>query len=266
MKSIIIVLICFVGLIGLYLYNQDTSEPLNEVSKIVKGDEESSYERSDRIYNEVLKKCSDIENYIYNTIVHTGSNLDLKCLEKKLSFHSKVKPKILSTNEITAKHDNSSVTLMEIKSVVDICSGESNPFCKHNLIIDNDKFIYVRTSDQAETSLLKENTYHIVNRTSTYRSNYIYYADKNKLLDLGQGGTLEFEEDTIIKYGVKSYWDGGGAFWFNLKIDYEGNYIELINEEDSDKCYPFEKFNHKNEEFKNTFKQQGLKELCVWEK
>ena len=22
---------------------------------------------------------------------------------------------------------------------------------------------------------------------------------------------------------------------------------------------------HKNEEFKNTFKQQGLKELCVWE-
>jgi len=266
MKYIVIVLICFIGIIALYLYNKDTPEPNNEVSQAAKEDKESRYEKSHRIYSKVLKKCSDLENYKFELVIHTGSNLDLNCLEIELAPHSQVKPKILSTIQITSKLHNSSVTLMEIKSVFDICSGESNPFCKHNLIIDNEKFIYVRTSDQAETSLLKENTYHVVNRTSTYRSNYIYYADKNKLLDLGQGGTLEFEDNSITKYGVKSYWDGGGAFWYNLRIDYEGNYIELINEEDSDKCYPFEKFNHKNEEFKNTFKEQGLKELCVWEK
>ncbi len=266
MKYIVIVLICFIGIIALYLYNKDTPELNNEVSQVVKEDEESSYERSDRIYNEVLKKCSDIENYTYESIIHTGSNLDLNCLEIELAPHSQVKPKILSTNQITAKLDNSSVTLMEIKSVFDICSGEYEPFCNDNLIIDNEKFIYVRTSDQAETSLLKENTYHIVNRTSTWRNNYIFHADKNKLVELGVGSTLEFEDDSITKYGVKSYWDGGGAFWYNVKIDYEGNFIELINEEDSDKCYPFKKFNHKNEKFKNTFKEQGLKELCVWHK
>ena len=280
MKYIIIVLFCFMGAIGFYLYNQDTPEPNNEVSQAVKEDTpepnnevsqavkedgETRYQKNHRIYSEVLKKCSDIENYKFKSVIHTGSNLDLNCLEMELAPHSQVKPKILSTNEITGKFDEASVTLMEIKSVFDICSGEYEPFCKDNLIIDNDKFIYVRTSDQAETSLLKENTYHLVNRTSTYRSNYIYYADKNKLVDLGIGGTLEFEEDTIIKYAVKSYWDGGGAFWYNVKIDYEGNFIELINEEDSDNCYPLEEFDHNNEEFKNTFKQQGLKELCVWE-
>jgi len=266
MKYIIIVLICFIGIIALYIYNQDTPEPHNEVSQVAKEDEESRYEKSHRIYSEVLKKCSDKENYKFESVIHTGSNLDLNCLEMELAPHSQVKPKILSTNLITGKFDEATATLMEIKSVFDICSGEFNPFCKHNLIIDNEKFIYVRTSDQAETSLLKENTYHIVNRMSTWRNNYIFHADKNKLVELGVGSTLEFEDDSITKYGVKSYWDGGGAFWYNLRIDYEGNYIELINEEDSDKCYPFEKFNHKNEEFKNIFKEQGLKELCVWHK
>ena len=61
------------------------------------------------------------------------------------------------------------------------------------------------------------------------------------------------EEDEIIVRQRKSYFEHGGAFWYSLKIDYQGRYIELLNRGSS--CYPYKKFSHMSEQFRNTLKK-----------
>ena len=94
----------------------------------------SKWEKRELIYDEAIKKCSDYIGKV--SVVYTGNNLNLECFEKELSVHSYAKPRILSSNDIEGKLDNSKVKLMEIKSVFDICSGEGTNYCRDNIILD----------------------------------------------------------------------------------------------------------------------------------
>ena len=101
---------------------------------------------------------------------------------------------------------------------------------------------------------------------STHRRNFIFNTKSNVLASIGDGHVITFTDQSIIKEGVKNYFEPSGAFWYDVVIDYEGNYLELLNVGESDQCYSFEKFNHLDEKFKKIFKKQKLKKLCVWHK
>ena len=127
-------------------------------------------------------------------------------------------------------------------------------------IIDIEKDIYKIT----ETT--NDNFYHVVVDYSTHDRNYIYNVKDKKLSPIGDG-SIEIKDDAIYRYWAKSYFDNvGGAFWYNIKVNYSGEYIELIPMEKDAKCYSIDKFKHMTDEFVNVFKKQKLDKLCVWHK
>ena len=127
-------------------------------------------------------------------------------------------------------------------------------------VIDIEKDIYKIT----ETT--NDNFYHVVVDYSTHDRNYIYNVKDKKLSPIGDG-SIEIKDDAIYRYWAKSYFDNvGGAFWYNIKVNYSGEYIELIPMEKDAKCYSIDKFKHMTDEFVNVFKKQKLDKLCVWHK
>ena len=71
-------------------------------------------------------------------------------------------------------------------------------------------------------------------------------------------GGLKFKKDHILVKGQKSYFDGGGAFWFDSKINYAGERIELINSGNT--CKDITGF---YEGLQKAMKKQGLQDFCV---
>ena len=106
---------------------------------------------------------------------------------------------------------------------------------------------------------------------TTHDKNYTYNMTSNTLSELGDGDLI-FKKDFILKRGVKSYWFKGdkslGPFWYDVKVDFEGNYLELINYEGPNgrECFTYEELEGSSEKLRETFKKQNLKEFCVWRK
>lgn len=116
------------------------------------------------------------------------------------------------------------------------------------------------------TATNNDNFYLVVINHSTHDRNYIYNVKNEKLYPIGDG-RVEFKDNAIYRYWAKSYFDNvGGAFWYNIKVNYSGEYIELVNMEKDAKCYGISKFKHMPSEFISTFKKQKLNKLCVWHK
>ena len=78
---------------------------------------------------------------------------------------------------------------------------------------------------------------------------------------------MEFERDKITKTSVKGYLaKNGGAFWFNVNLDYHGRYLELFDVNKFAAYYPYKRFANMSEQFRAAFKRQKLRKLCVWHK
>ena len=112
----------------------------------------------------------------------------------------------------------------------------------------------------------KNNFYHVIIDHGTHQRNYIYDV-KNKIFEnVGDGG-LKIKNGAIYRYWAKSYFPEWGAFWYNIKVSFTGEYLELINMEGEDKkCYPIGRFEHMSSEFKQLFKKQKLDKFCIWHK
>ena len=74
-------------------------------------------------------------------------------------------------------------------------------------------------------------------------------------------GKIEFKKDHILVKGQKSYFEGGGAFWFDSKRNYSGEIIELISKDNT--CEDITMF---HESIQKAMKKQRLQKFCVWTK
>jgi hypothetical protein len=92
---------------------------------------------------------------------------------------------------------------------------------------------------------------------STHRRNY-FFDINTKLFTSLPNGELEFKKDHILVKGQKSYFEGGGAFWFDSKRNYSGEIIELISKDNT--CKDITMF---HESIQKAMKKQGLQEFCV---
>ena len=111
-----------------------------------------------------------------------------------------------------------------------------------------------------ESKFINKDTILVRNLMSTHSRNYIFDINTKLFTELPDGG-LEFKKDHILVKGQKSYFEGGGAFWFDSKINYAGERIELINSGNT--CEDKTRF---QEWLQKAMKKQGLQEFCVWTK
>ena len=63
---------------------------------------------------------------------------------------------------------------------------------------------------------------------STHIKNIVFDIATKDFLYL-YDGILEFHDDYYIASHSKSYFYGGGAFWYSAKRDYQNNILELID-------------------------------------
>ena len=112
----------------------------------------------------------------------------------------------------------------------------------------------------------KDNFFHVIVDHFSHQRNYICDI-KNKIINnIGDGG-LEIKNGGIYRYWAKSYHPDWGAFWYNIKVSFSGEYLELINMKEEDKkCYPVEKFDHMSSKFRKLLKEQKLDKFCIWHK
>ena len=94
------------------------------------------------------------------------------------------------------------------------------------------------------------------NATSTGNISFHIPADKLQSLP---NGDLEFLIDGIIVRGGKHYFEKGGAFWYDKKITYDGEVVELYDVS-SGTCFGVDKFDL---EFRRVLQSLGRDQLCV---
>ena len=206
--------------------------------------------------------------------IFESTKLDINCLEKKFEHHLKNYPveslgsigSVPLDEIIVRKQDTVSngitFDMIVITSLFSQECGERCKFSNEVILIHKGRYWYMRGSNDngVESKFINKDTILIKNLMTTHVRNYIFDINTKLFTSLPDGG-LEFKKDHILVYGQKSYFDGGGAFWFDSKINYAGEKIELINSGNT--CADITRF---YEWLQKAMEKQGLQEFCVWQK
>ena len=235
-----------------------------------------------KYYLDYLKNCSssNVEHYILkddysppgrNRLdIFESTNLNLGCLEKKFEHHQKNYPVeswiggSVPFDEIIIRKQNTASNgitfdMIEIASLFSQQCGERCKFSNEVILIYEGKYWYMRGSNDrgVESKFINKDTILIRNLMSTHRRNY-FFDINTKLFTSLPNGELEFKKDHILVKGQKSYFEGGGAFWFDSKRNYSGEIIELIS--NGNTC---EDITRLHVTIQKAMKKQKLKEFCV---
>ena len=237
-----------------------------------------------KYYLDYLKNCSvsNVEHYIlkddYSPYRHRldifeSTNLNLDCLEKKFEHHQKNYPveswisgSVPFDEIIIRKQDTMSngitFDMIVITSLFSQQCGERCKFSNEVILIYKEKYWYIRGSNDrgVESKFINKDTVLIRNLMSTHRRNYFFDINTKRFTSL-PNGKIEFKKDHILVKGQKSYFEGGGAFWFDSKRNYSGEIIELISKDNT--CEDITMF---HESIQKAMKKQRLQKFCVWTK
>ena len=219
-----------------------------------------------KYYLDYLKNCSasNVEHYIlkddYSPYRHRldifeSTNLNLDCLEKKFEQH-------LDETIIRKQDTVSNGITFEMVEIASLFSEQCGERCRPSseiILIHKGRYWYMRGSNDrgVESKFINKDTILVRNLMSTHRRNYFF--DINTKLFTGlPNGELEFKKNHILVKGQKSYFEGGGAFWFDSKRNYSGEIIELIS--NGNTC---EDITRLHVTIQKAMKKQKLKEFCV---
>ncbi len=220
-----------------------------------------------KYYLDYLKNCSssNVEHYILkddyspadrNRLdVFESTKLNLDCLEKKFEQH-------LDETIIRKQDTVSNGVTFEMVEIASLFSEQCGETCRPSsevILIYKEQYWLVRGSNDkgVESKFINKDTILIRNLMTTHRRNYFFDINTKLFTSLPNGG-LEFKKDHMLVNGQKSYFEGGGAFWFNSKRNYSGEIIELISEGNT--CEDIMMF---HESIQKAMKKQGLQEFCV---
>jgi len=187
--------------------------------------------------------------------IFESTNLNLDCLEKKFEQHldeAIIRKQDTVSNGITFE-------MIEIASLFSERCGERCRPSSEIILIYKGRYWFMRGSNDkgVESKFINKDTILIRNLMTTHVRNYIFDINTKLFTSLPNGG-LEFKKDHILVNGQKSYFEGGGAFWFESKRNYSGEIIELISEGNT--C---EDITRLHVTIQKAMKKQKLKEFCV---
>tara|TARA_Y100000590_G_scaffold450782_1_gene591048 strand:- start:2096 stop:2932 length:837 start_codon:yes stop_codon:yes gene_type:complete len=252
-------------------------------------------------YQSLLTECSSSQvaqlPFGYGALFYLN-NLNTECLKTKFDAHhvksnyssvggspqfkteiNKIKEEDLFVNKRAAQAlpglgymDN----LLKITSIYSsICGEDCRP--AYDFIYQNgQKFWYLFTNDSSSVVTLKVNDigdpeiFLVTNSGSlTYYDNFLVNLHAKKVVKLGQGKfrftEVDNNEVTYKRIDIKSYYNGGGAFWFDSKETYsflsDTKEVKFLNV--SGNCYSKETFVNKSGFRESVF--EGMDEVCVRE-
>ena len=220
-----------------------------------------------KYYLDHLKNCSSssVEHYTLkddyspadrNRLdIFESTKLNLDCLEKKFEQH--IDETIIRKKDTV--NNGIAFEMVEIASLFSEKCGETCRPSSEVILIYKGRYWLMRGSNDKgiESSFINKNTILIKNLMSTHVRNYIFDINTKLFTSLPNGG-LEFKKDYILVNGQKSYFEGGGAFWFDSKRNYKGKIIELTS--NGNTCENITMF---HESIQKAMKRQKLKEFCV---
>ena len=259
-------------------YLKEKDEKVNLLTKAIYASYLDGCSGSNTKYYSLVDKVPDyVDSWNADTRsveIFESTKLDINCLEKKFEHHLKNYPveslgssgSVPFDEIIVRKQDTVSngitFDMIVITSLFSQACGERCKFSNEVILIHKGRYWYMRGSNDngVESKFINKDAILIKNLMTTHVRNYIFDINTKLLTSLPDGG-LEFKKDHILVTGQKSYFDGGGAFWFDSKINYAGERIELINSGNT--CKDITSF---YEGLQKTMMKQGLLEFCVWQK
>ena len=259
-------------------YLKEKDEKVKLLTKAIYASYLDSCSGSNTKYYSLVDKVPDyVDSWnadIRSVEIFESTKLDINCLEKKFEHHLKNYPvesfgssgSVPFDEIIVRKQDTVSngitFDMIVITSLFSQQCGERCKFSNEVILIYEGKYWYMRGSNDrgVESKFINKDTILIRNLMTTHVRNYIFDINTKLFTSLPDGG-LEFKKDHILVKGQKSYFEGGGAFWFDSKINYAGERIELINSGNT--CEDITRF---QEWLQKAMKKQGLQEFCVWTK
>ena len=158
---------------------------------------------------------------------------------------------------------NTQYQIVSIPSPFNLGCGERCRYLNEDLVrIKNKYYFLIYDSDSGiNASVINKDLILFKAFMTTHQRNLILNRTLGKL-SYFPDGDLEFLMSAVIVRFQKSYFPGGGAFWYDSKIDYSGNVIKYLDHVDG-KCFDSNKF-HKN--LKKKLTAMGKTQLCVWVK
>ena len=213
-----------------------------------------------------LEGCSksNVEHYIlknekipswHELDIFESTNLNLDCLKNKFEQH-------LDETIIRKQDTVSNGITFEMTEIASLFSERCGETCRPSsevILIYKERYWYMRGSNDkgVKSKFINKDTILIRNLMTTHVRNYIFDINTKLFTSLPNGG-LEFKKDHILVKGQKSYFEGGGAFWFDSKRNYSGEIIELIS--NGNTC---EDITRLHVTIQKAMKKQKLKEFCV---
>ena len=259
-------------------YLKEKDEKVKLLTKAIYASYLDGCSGSNTKYYSLVDKVPDyVDSWVADTRsveIFESTKLDINCLEKKFEHHLKnyLVESLGSSGSvpfdeiIVRKQDTVSngitFDMIVITSLFSQECGERCKFSNEVILIHKGQYWYIRGSNDrgVESKFINKDTILVRNLMSTHRRNYFFDINTKLFTELPDGG-LEFKKDHILVKGQKSYFEGGGAFWFDSKINYAGERIELINSGNT--CEDITRF---QEWLQKAIKKQGLQEFCVWTK
>jgi hypothetical protein len=161
------------------------------------------------------------------------------------------------------RRKNIAYEVASIPSPFNLGCGEKCRYLNEDLVkIRNKYYFLVHSSNSGiNASLINENLISFKVLMSTHQRNFILNKTLGKLSSL-PNGDLEFVEGAVIIRFQKSYFEGGGAFWYDSKRDYSGNIIQYLDRGDG-KCFDSKNF---YKSMKRKLISMGKTQLCVFVK
>ena len=256
-------------------YLKEKDEKVKLLTKAIYASYLDSCSGSNTKYYSLVEKAPDYADSwnadTRSVEIFESTKLDINCLEKKFEHHLKNYPveslgssgSVPFDEIIVRKQDTVSngitFDMIVITSLFSQECGERCKFSNEVILIHEGKYWYMRGSNDrgVESKFINKDTILIRNLMTTHRRNYFFDINTKLFTSLPDGG-LEFKKDHILVKGQKSYFEGGGAFWFDSKRNYAGEIIELISEGNT--CEDITRF---YESIQKAMKKQGLQEFCV---
>ena len=218
-------------------------------------------------YVDYLKKCSaaNVEEFSLKdneVTIFKSSKLNLPCLKEKFLIHLETFPVDFNQAIIRENKKINDILEHERVKITSLYSQRCGENCVTNdeiILIQDNNYLYVRGFGDrgVEAKILDKDNVLIQNLMTTHVRNYLFNLKDKKFTSL-PNGYLEFYKNYILVKQQKSYFNPMGAFWFNSKINYLGEIIELIS--DGKTCEPINSF-RKNIQL--AMKKSGLNEFCV---
>lgn len=179
--------------------------------------------------------------YIDNDIEYAYKNVDKNM--KFISYQEVNKEVCAKLNKAPLTDNDSS----------ELSTKPQNSFGSSNAEKSNTRARYV----EVKAEVYYDHWIVVSKEMSTHKRNYMFDVHGENFVML-PNGDITVSPNYISFKGRKSYFEGGGAFWYDGRVNYKGDLIELISIREN--CHDKSRF---GVTIRNQMEKQNMSSLCV---